>query len=108
MTDDPHGTPAKMLPGCAEAFGKISAQNESTAEKIDAMREDIGAQVCRLFTVLEGNGKPGLIVRVDRLEQEKQGEHKRSGRALSTLAVAVSAISTLIAAAALVYAVSYG
>ncbi len=100
--------PTDLLPGCAESFGRIFAQNDSTAEKIDAMREDLGRQVGRLFTLLEGNGQPGLIVRVDRMEQDRTNEHKRSGRTLALLAVVVSAVSALAAVIAIIYAIANG
>lgn len=94
--------PAKMLPGCAKAFGTIQAQNVAAADKLDDVRALIG----RLFVSLEGNGSPGIKTRIDRLEQCAKREARRSGRTLAMVAVGAAVLSSVVAIVALVYSMA--
>ncbi len=55
---DPCPTP---LPECIEKLATLAAAREADSRKLD-----------RILRHLEGNGRDGLLVRVDRLEQTEQ------------------------------------
>ncbi|MFW6145748.1 MAG: hypothetical protein ACOC7R_00275 [Planctomycetota bacterium] len=55
---DPCTTP---LPDCIEKLAMLTAARKEDSQKLD-----------RILRHLEGNGRDGLLVRVDRLEQAEQ------------------------------------
>jgi hypothetical protein len=74
-----------MLPGCAEAFGRLD-------EKLDSM----GLTLDRVYSAINGNGQPGLAKRVTVLEASSNTTEKSSDYFWKVLAVLVAGGSLVV------------